>query len=233
VHEAGRVIRDDRGDAFLRGCQQGLRLRPGAQCREVDARDRTRNGRQFGAAGVDGADASSDPAKLLETREAGLDRLVARALDMLDQQHCSRVIGTSGDDTRHRDASSASQRHPAHLERLGLRRLRRADPQHGAARAAGILVTHQPRRAAPAQARHGNQANPADGRNSPLNNGFVESDVRHQAHATRLSGAGHATWASSVVGRIGGPRSAATSRRRPSPEGNPARRIWWEVAEWH
>ena len=70
-------------------------MRPGAQLAEVDVRDRVRYDRQLGAAGVDRTDTSGDPAKRLKPRGVGYDGLVARALDVVDEQQSSLVVGTA------------------------------------------------------------------------------------------------------------------------------------------
>ncbi len=210
MHEADRVIRHDRGDPLLRGCQQRLRLRPGPQLVEVDVRDRVRYDRQLGVAGVDRADTSGDPAKRLKPRGIGFDGLVARAIDVLDEQQSSLLVGTGGDDARRWDAPGAGKRDPTRLELLCLGRLGRADTQHGAASADGGLVTHQPRRAALAQACHGDEVVAADGRKNPLHNDLVERGIHHKVHATRLSSHGTAVQSP--------PSAAALSvTERPSP----------------
>jgi hypothetical protein len=111
-------------------------------------------GRQPGAAGVDQTDTSGDPAQRLEPRGVGFDGLVARAVDVLDEQQSSLVVGTGGDDARRGDAPGAGQRNPTHLRHQRPGRLGRRDTHHGAACAAGGPVTYQPRRAVLAQACH-------------------------------------------------------------------------------
>jgi len=186
MHETDRVIRHDRGGTLLGGCQQRLRLRPGAQLVEVDIGDRVRHGRQIDAAGVDHTDTGGDPAQRLKPRGIRRDRLVARAIDVLNEQHSGLTAGAGSDDIRHWHAPGSGHRHRANLDVLWPGCRGRPDTHHGGACAAVGLVTHQPRRTAPAEARHADKTVPSDGGERPRRK-IVRRILPHQTYGTRLS----------------------------------------------
>jgi hypothetical protein len=68
--------------------------------------------RQLGVAGRDRTDTSGDPAKRLKPRGVGFDGLAARAIDVLDEQQSSLVVGTGGDDARRWDTPARASAIP-------------------------------------------------------------------------------------------------------------------------